>query len=107
MEQYRQARSEVVTGKNPNPDFSRHAPFQDFFPGNLAAVYVIKPDNFWDRQKTSVSAGKYKKLDVQMISVDELTKYIDAHQIIRPFGGSLGYDHDEWLELRLVRPDCS
>lgn len=68
----------------------------------MAAVYVIKPDNFWDRQKTSASAGKYKKLDVQMISVDELTKYIDAHQIVRQFGGSLSYDHDEWLDLRLV-----
>lgn len=77
-------------------------------------VFIIKPDNFWEKHKTSVATGKYK-FDIQMISVDNLIKYIDINQILkyffkifflkflfREFGGSLFYDHDEWLEIRVV-----
>uniref|UniRef100_A0A915CN38 CRAL-TRIO domain-containing protein n=1 Tax=Ditylenchus dipsaci TaxID=166011 RepID=A0A915CN38_9BILA len=73
---------------------------QEFFPGTVTAVLIIKPDNFWEKHKTSVSTGKYK-FDIQMISIDNLTKYMDAGQIVREFGGSLFYDHEDWLDLRV------
>lgn len=37
-----------------------------------------------------------------MIPLEGLSKFIDFCQIIREFGGSLLYDHDEWIELRKV-----
>uniref|UniRef100_A0A914I119 Triple functional domain protein n=1 Tax=Globodera rostochiensis TaxID=31243 RepID=A0A914I119_GLORO len=32
--------------------------------------------------------------------INSLPKFIDFCQIIREFGGSMPYDHDEWIELR-------
>ncbi|VDN36394.1 unnamed protein product [Gongylonema pulchrum] len=75
---------------------------QEHFPAEVHAVLIIKPDKFWEKHKTSVSTGKYK-FDVQMISVDGLTRYIDPSQLTRDLGGSLFYDHDEWLETRMVK----
>ncbi|VDN43285.1 unnamed protein product [Gongylonema pulchrum] len=59
----------------------------EHFPAEVHAVLIIKPDKFWEKHKTSVSTGKYK-FDVQMISVDGLTRYIDPSQLTRDLGGS-------------------
>lgn len=75
--------------------------FQEHFPAVVHVVLIIKPDNFWEKHKTSVSSGKYK-FEVQMISVDGLMRYIEPAQLTRDLGGTLFYDHDEWLETRLV-----
>uniref|UniRef100_A0A0N5AUT5 CRAL-TRIO domain-containing protein n=1 Tax=Syphacia muris TaxID=451379 RepID=A0A0N5AUT5_9BILA len=72
----------------------------DHFPASVHIVLIIKPDNFWEKHKTSASSGKYK-FEVQMISVENLTKFIEPSQLTREFGGTLFYDHDEWLEMRL------
>lgn len=37
-----------------------------------------------------------------MISVEGLTRFIEPAQLTRDLGGTLYYDHDEWLEIRLV-----
>uniref|UniRef100_A0A1I7W4X0 CRAL-TRIO domain-containing protein n=1 Tax=Loa loa TaxID=7209 RepID=A0A1I7W4X0_LOALO len=73
---------------------------QEHFPAEVHTVLIIKPDKFWEKHKTSVSSGKYK-FDIQMISVEGLTRYVDSSQLTRDLGGSLLYDHDEWLETRL------
>ncbi|VDK41952.1 unnamed protein product [Anisakis simplex] len=73
---------------------------QEHFPAIVHVVLIIKPDNFWEKHKTSVSTSKYK-FEVQMISVDGLLRYIDPTQLTRDLGGTLFYDHDEWLETRL------
>lgn len=73
---------------------------QEHFPAVVHVVLIIKPDNFWEKHKTSVSSGKYK-FEVQMISVDGLMRYIEPAQLTRDLGGTLFYDHDEWLETRL------
>jgi hypothetical protein len=63
-------------------------------------VYIIKPEKFLDKYK--ISTAKYNKFDLQMISIDSLPKHIDFGQILKEFGGSLHYDHEEWIELRKV-----
>ncbi|VDO25930.1 unnamed protein product, partial [Onchocerca flexuosa] len=73
---------------------------QEHFPAEVHAVLIIKPDKFWEKHKTSVSSGKYK-FDIQMISVEGLMRYVDSSQLTRDLGGSLFYDHDEWLEMRM------
>ncbi|KAL3119628.1 hypothetical protein niasHT_006714 [Heterodera trifolii] len=70
---------------------------QEYFPALINCVYIVKPDKILEKYK--ISTTKYK-FDVQMISLEAMPKYIDFCQIIREFGGSLPYDHDEWIELR-------
>lgn len=36
-----------------------------------------------------------------MVSVEGLTKLVDPSQLTEEFDGSLDYNHDEWIELRL------
>jgi len=37
-----------------------------------------------------------------MISLDNLTKAIDPTQLTREFEGGLEYNHEQWIQLRLV-----
>ncbi|KAK0425243.1 hypothetical protein QR680_009099 [Steinernema hermaphroditum] len=74
---------------------------QEFFPAQVHVVFIIKPDKFWEKHKASVSSsGKYK-FNLQMISVEDLARFIDLNQLTRDLGGTLYYDHDEWMECRL------
>lgn len=41
-------------------------------------------------------------LQTCMISVDGLSKFIDCSQLTREFEGSLEYNHEQWIQLRLV-----
>uniref|UniRef100_A0A9J2P1L7 DH domain-containing protein n=1 Tax=Ascaris lumbricoides TaxID=6252 RepID=A0A9J2P1L7_ASCLU len=72
---------------------------QEHFPAVVHVVLIIKPDNFWEKHKTSVSSGKYK-FEVQMISVDGLMRYIEPAQLTRDLGGTLFYDHDDFETYR-------
>lgn len=38
-----------------------------------------------------------------MISLDGLPKAIDPSQLTREFDGTLEYEHEQWIQLRLVR----
>uniref|UniRef100_A0A0N4ZX98 CRAL-TRIO domain-containing protein n=1 Tax=Parastrongyloides trichosuri TaxID=131310 RepID=A0A0N4ZX98_PARTI len=73
---------------------------QDHFPGGISNVLLIRPDSFWEKQKASISIGKYK-FEVQIISIESITKYIDASQLPNEFGGFMKYDHEDWIECRL------
>mgnify|MGYP002715443226 CR=1 FL=1 len=33
---------------------------QDDFTAKIHAAYIIKPDNFWQKQRTSMGSSKYK-----------------------------------------------
>ena len=89
----------------------------EHFPGQINCVYVIKPDKFWEKQKANLGTTKYKFdvrclvftaqlkehfVQVQMISLEALHKTIDPAQLIRTIGGNMYYDHDEWLQTRIV-----
>jgi hypothetical protein len=67
----------------------------------LAAVYIIKPDNFWQKQRTSPASHKYK-FDTQLVSIDCLGKVIDPSQLTPDFQGTFPYDHQQWIDSRLV-----
>ncbi|CAD6184380.1 unnamed protein product [Caenorhabditis auriculariae] len=66
----------------------------------ISQVFIIKPDKFWEKQKAQISLGSWR-FEVQMISPEGLTKYVDMNQLPRVIGGSHPYDHDDWLEIRL------
>lgn len=37
-----------------------------------------------------------------LVSANKLTRYIEPCQLTDDFGGSLDYDHSDWLNKRLV-----
>lgn len=37
-----------------------------------------------------------------LVSANKLTRYIEPSQLTDDFGGSLDYDHSDWLNKRLV-----
>lgn len=74
---------------------------QECFPAKIHAAYIIKPDNFWQKQRTSMGSSKYK-FETNMISPEALLKYIDPSQLTSDLDGTLPYDHGQWLELRMA-----
>ncbi|KAL5006006.1 hypothetical protein ScPMuIL_017164 [Solemya velum] len=74
---------------------------QECFPGNIYIAYIIKPEKFWEKQRTSLGSAKYN-FETSMISVDNLSKVIEPFQLTREFDGTLEYDHEQWIHLRLM-----
>lgn len=50
----------------------------------------------------SVHAGVSVSCQVILVSANKLTRYIEPCQLTDDFGGSLDYDHSDWLNKRLV-----
>nr|XP_039274741.1 kalirin-like isoform X3 [Styela clava] len=74
---------------------------QEGFPGKINISYIIKPDNFWQKQRTNFGSTKFS-FETQLVSVDSLCKVLDPRQLTPDISGTLTYDHDEWIELRLA-----
>nr|CAD7257354.1 unnamed protein product [Timema shepardi] len=77
---------------------------QEHFPGSVHIAYIIKPDNFWQKQRTSLGSHKYK-FETNMISVEALSKIIDTTQLTSDLEGTLHYDHSQWIDVRLALED--
>ncbi|KAK4312675.1 hypothetical protein Pmani_015918 [Petrolisthes manimaculis] len=71
------------------------------FAPHIHSVYIVKPDNFWQKQRTHIGSHKYK-FETNLISVESLAKTIDPGQLTADFDGTLPYDHNTWIELRLA-----
>nr|XP_009302725.2 kalirin isoform X2 [Danio rerio] len=74
---------------------------QEAFPAEICVALIIKPDNFWQKQKTNFGSAKFT-FETSMVSVEGLTKLVDPSQLTDDFEGSLEYNHEEWLELRVA-----
>ncbi|XP_021366305.1 triple functional domain protein-like isoform X1 [Mizuhopecten yessoensis] len=74
---------------------------QECFPGSVHIAYIIKPEKFWEKQRTSLGSAKYN-FETSMISLDNLSKFIDPSQLTREFDGHLDYNHEQWIQLRLM-----
>uniref|UniRef100_A0A8C3DN01 Kalirin RhoGEF kinase n=1 Tax=Corvus moneduloides TaxID=1196302 RepID=A0A8C3DN01_CORMO len=73
---------------------------QEAFPAEIHVALIIKPDNFWQKQKTNFGSSKFI-FETSMVSVEGLAKLVDPSQLTDEFEGSLDYNHDEWIELRV------
>ncbi|KPM11748.1 Divergent CRAL/TRIO, RhoGEF and Spectrin repeat containing protein [Sarcoptes scabiei] len=72
------------------------------FPGKIHTTYIIKPDNFWQKQRTSLGTTKYK-FETVLISVDSLSKYINLNQLTNDIeNGIYPYDHQNWINSRII-----
>ncbi|XP_066996303.2 kalirin [Anabrus simplex] len=77
---------------------------QEHFPGSVHIAYIIKPDNFWQKQRTSLGSHKCK-FETSMIGVEALPKIIDTSQLTGDLEGTLHYDHSQWIDMRLALED--
>uniref|UniRef100_A0A8C8GIF7 CRAL-TRIO domain-containing protein n=1 Tax=Oncorhynchus tshawytscha TaxID=74940 RepID=A0A8C8GIF7_ONCTS len=71
----------------------------------VSLVCVVKPDEFWDKKVTHFCFWKEKDrlgFEVILVSANKLTRYIEPCQLTDEFGGSLVYDHIDWVNKRLV-----
>uniref|UniRef100_A0A8C5HI28 CRAL-TRIO domain-containing protein n=1 Tax=Gouania willdenowi TaxID=441366 RepID=A0A8C5HI28_GOUWI len=78
---------------------------QNVIPAEVSLVCVLKPDEFWDKKVTHFCFWKEKDrlgFEVILVSANKLTRYIEPSQLTDDFGGSLDYDHCDWLNKRLV-----
>nr|XP_043875472.1 SEC14 domain and spectrin repeat-containing protein 1 [Solea senegalensis] len=78
---------------------------QNVIPAEVSLVCVVKPDEFWDKKVTHFCFWKEKDrlgFEVILVSATKLTRYIEPCQLTDDFGGSLDYDHNDWLNKRLV-----
>uniref|UniRef100_A0AAR2IX82 CRAL-TRIO domain-containing protein n=1 Tax=Pygocentrus nattereri TaxID=42514 RepID=A0AAR2IX82_PYGNA len=74
-------------------------------PAEVSLVCVVKPDEFWDKKVTHFCFWKEKDrlgFEVILVSANKLTRYIEPCQLTDEFGGSLQYDHMDWVNKRLV-----
>ncbi|XP_047543858.1 triple functional domain protein isoform X1 [Vanessa atalanta] len=74
---------------------------QEHFSSSVHQALVVKPDNFWQKQRTTIGAHKYK-FETTMISLEALPKVIDTSQLTPDLDGTLQYDHAQWIDLRLA-----
>ncbi|XP_013112529.1 triple functional domain protein [Stomoxys calcitrans] len=77
---------------------------QEHFSANIHNVVIIKPDNFWQKQRASISSHKYK-FETSTISIEALNKIAEATQLTSDFDGNQMYDHQQWTDARLAIED--
>ncbi|XP_068142683.1 LOW QUALITY PROTEIN: triple functional domain protein [Drosophila tropicalis] len=77
---------------------------QEHFSANIHNVVIIKPDNFWQKQRASISSHKYK-FETTTISIEALHKIAESHQLTSDFEGQQQYDHQQWTEARMAIED--
>lgn len=65
---------------------------------------IIKPDNFWQKQRSSIASSKYK-FETTTISIQSLSKVVEPSQLTSDFEGFLHYDHNMWIDLRVAFED--
>ena len=76
----------------------------EFFAVHINTAHIIKPDNFWQKQRTSLGSQKYK-FETNLISTEALIKVLDPMQLTTDLDGNLLYDHSIWIELRCTLED--
>lgn len=76
----------------------------DHFPAELNCVYIIKPDKFWEKQKASLATSKYA-FAVELVSLVQLDQFVSPSERIESLDGTLLYNHERWVELRLEIED--
>ncbi|XP_047667452.1 triple functional domain protein-like isoform X2 [Tachysurus fulvidraco] len=74
---------------------------QESFPSCIHVALIIKPDNFWQKQRTNFGSSKFE-FETIMVSLEGLSKAVDPSQLTADLEGSLDYDHEEWIEVRVA-----
>ncbi|XP_054708751.1 LOW QUALITY PROTEIN: guanine nucleotide exchange factor DBS-like [Uloborus diversus] len=75
-----------------------------FFPALIQVVFVLRPAGFLQKAISGVSNKFFKeefKFKVVVCStIEELHCHIDISQLTSDLGGTISYDHNEWIQQR-------
>ena len=63
---------------------------QEYFSAHIHTAHIIKPDNFWQKQRTSLGSQKYK-FETNLIGMDALLKVLDPTQLTPDLDGGTTY----------------
>ncbi|XP_037089598.1 guanine nucleotide exchange factor DBS-like [Pollicipes pollicipes] len=76
-----------------------------FFPGLITACYVLRPSSFlqrtWSDLSYKFSRDDFKFKVVICSSLDELHAHVSPDQLTEDLGGTVPYDHEQWIQQRL------
>ncbi|KAL5290626.1 hypothetical protein ACFFRR_010159 [Megaselia abdita] len=67
-------------------------------------VYLVKCEGFWEKHIEQCTKS-HQEDPIIMTSKSRLTKYFNAAELPEELGGSLMYNHDVWLNSRLIIDD--
>lgn len=77
-----------------------------YFPGLIQVVFVLRPLGFFQKAISEVSnkffREEFKFKLVICSSVEEIHEYIDGSQLTVDLGGSIPYNHEEWIQQRVA-----
>ncbi|KAF0300724.1 Guanine nucleotide exchange factor DBS [Amphibalanus amphitrite] len=86
-----------------------------FFPGLITACYVLRPASFLQRTWSDLSY-KFSRDDFKFKVSGDLpapwpscTRTCPPDQLTKDLGGTIPYDHEEWIQQRLPalpQPGC-
>ncbi|XP_021915283.1 SEC14 domain and spectrin repeat-containing protein 1, partial [Zootermopsis nevadensis] len=69
---------------------------------DAAAIFVLRPEAFWDKQRVDNCARTQKEGEPVYIPLCRLHKYIDMSQVPEDLGGTWPYNHNQWIQNRIV-----
>ncbi|VEN49525.1 unnamed protein product [Callosobruchus maculatus] len=76
-----------------------------YFPGLVHVVYVLRPASFIQKALSEVSNKLFKdEFKFRMIvlsTIEELHKYVSVQQLTPDLGGTLPYNHEDWIQQRI------
>lgn len=79
---------------------------QEYFPGVVHVVYVIRPAGFFQKAISEVSCkffkDEFKFRVVICASIADLHDHLEPSQLTLDLGGDLTYSHHEWIQQRIV-----
>ncbi|XP_058807994.1 kalirin-like, partial [Phymastichus coffea] len=77
----------------------------DNFQHSVFVAFLIKPENFWQKQRTSLAKQKKYNFEINTVNLEALARNIDPSQLTADLEGSLQYDHAQWIDVRLALED--
>lgn len=76
----------------------------EFFPALIQVVFVLRPAGFLQKAISGVSnkffKEEFKFKVVVCSSIEELHNHIDISQLTSDLGGTIAYDHSDWIQQR-------
>ncbi|CAG0918915.1 unnamed protein product [Notodromas monacha] len=79
---------------------------QECLGSSIHCALILKPDNFWQKHRTSLGSQKYK-FETVMVSLENISRYVEASNLTPELEGTCPYDHALWIELRVALENFS
>ncbi|XP_055626191.1 SEC14 domain and spectrin repeat-containing protein 1-B [Toxorhynchites rutilus septentrionalis] len=79
--------------------YIRH--IQTLLESNLDSFLVIRPDAFWEKNRVENCTRQHRPGEPIVIARSRLVKYFELSELPEELGGTISYNHDQWIQSRL------